>query len=552
MKDVNYLNKKNLKSIIYADNAATSPLSQNALEAMLPFMKNDFANASQPYSFAREARNALKKARETIAVCIGATPEDIYFTSGGTESNNWVIRGAIDFRTSIITSAIEHQSILRPAEYASKCGNDVSILPVTEKGVLEISTLMNSVIMPGSVVSIMTANNEIGTIQDIEALARYTHEAKGFFHTDAVQAIGHIGLDVKALGVDLLSASAHKFNGPKGIGFLYIRNGMKWPQLIYGGNQEFGYRAGTENIASIVGMATALSENIHNMGTNIVSIRKCEDALLKELKNLGVRYKRNGDTGHIPGNISLSFEGFEGEMLLHRLDLKRIMVSTGSACDNRATQVSHVLKAIGLANNLAKGTIRISLSHNNTVSESITIAKAIAQIVNESSHQCNEPIVVKDDFAKASNYTISEEAKQRYLKELSTFNVSRMYQTPAPHKPIYILTLIEAIRNGIIPNYRFQFTQELVDCFNRIWTSQVPADSKYSSRICRPAFYMSTSSFYRLKTWEGRIAREWQSPKSFAANYQYIEIDKDLYNLIRFDSDFINTVKNNIFNILKT
>lgn len=369
------------RKVIYADNAATSPLSENAYEAMLPFLRNNFANASQIYSFSRDARIALKNAREKIASCIGASADEIYFTSGGTESNNWVINGGIEFETDIVTSAVEHHSILKAVEHAERLGHNVNYLPVERHGVVELNKLVNSLHIPGVLVSIMFANNEIGTIQHIAELASITHEHKGIFHTDAVQCVGHVDIDVKSLNIDMLSASAHKFNGPKGIGFLYIRQGLKWPPLIYGGAQENGLRAGTENIASIVGMATALDDNVSNIANNTWHITKLENAFLYELYEQGVPYHRNGDDRRLPGIISLSFQDLEGEMLLHRLDLMGILVSTGSACDSKRTQISHVLQAIGLEERYSKGTIRISLGKQNTIEEAKEIAKAIGQIV---------------------------------------------------------------------------------------------------------------------------------------------------------------------------
>lgn len=372
------------KRFIYVDNAATSPLSNNAMEAMLPYLSSQFANASQPYSFARSAKKAIQAARETIASCIGANPSEIYFTSGGSESNNWVINGAIEFEMDIITSSIEHHSILRATEHAAHLGNQVKYLPVSKTGMVTLSALTDAIESPGTLVSVMLANNEIGTIQSVAELAKYTHECKGFFHTDAVQALGHIKVDVKSLGVDMLSASAHKFNGPKGIGFLYIRDGLKWPSLIYGGSQESGLRAGTENVAGIVGMAVALKEKVDSLADNIIYLRELEDILLQILSSKGVLYNRNGDIRHIPGNISLSFKGYEGEMLLHRLDLKGIMVSTGSACDSKDTQISHVLRAIGLPEDEAIGTIRVSLGHQNTPEEAAKIGEELVSIVSGS------------------------------------------------------------------------------------------------------------------------------------------------------------------------
>lgn len=371
--------------IIYADNAATTSLSPKALEAMLPFLQNQYGNASQPYSFSRSVRKALMVSRERIADCMGASPDEIYFTSGGSEGNNWIINGATQLQTKIVTSTIEHHSILRAAEYSKSIGIDVSYLPASSTGIVEIDALLGQLSQPLSLVSVMFVNNEIGSIQKIAELARVTHERGSLFHTDAVQCVGHLDLNVKALDIDMLTASAHKFNGPKGIGFAYIKKGIKWPNLIYGGSQEFGLRAGTENVASIVGMAEALEENVLNIGENIRHCRILETALINRLDSSGIRYVRNGES-HLPGIISLSFPGFEGELLLHRLDLMGIMVSTGSACDSKNLQISHVLKAIKMDENLAKGTIRISLGHLNTEKEVIRIADALLKIINSMSH----------------------------------------------------------------------------------------------------------------------------------------------------------------------
>lgn len=406
---------KTEKRFIYADNAATSPLSAKALEAMMPYLSEQYANTSQPYSFARKAKKEMQEARETIASCIGAKPSEIYFTSGGSESNNWVINGAIDFEMEIVTSLIEHHSILRAVEHASRIGNHATYLPVSSTGIVELPKLKESIVHQGTLVSIMLANNEIGTIQHISELANYTHDHNGFFHTDAVQAIGHVRVDVKSLGVDMLSASAHKFNGPKGVGFLYVREGLKWPNLIYGGSQEFGLRAGTENVAGIIGMAVALKENVDSLADNIIHLRELEDILLQTLSSKGVLYKRNGDIRHIPGNISLSFKGYEGEMLLHRLDLKGIMVSTGSACNSKDIQISHVLRAIGLSEDEAIGTIRVSLGHQNSPEDAKDIAEAIASLVSDS--QCE-------------NQTDNEETLSKQKSSYHNIAVDTPYETP--------------------------------------------------------------------------------------------------------------------------
>lgn len=370
--------------LIYADNAATTQLSQHVLETMLPFFKAEYGNASEPYSFARSAKKALLSAREMIAQCINALPEEIYFTSGGTESDNWALKGTMfvygDNR-ALITSQIEHHAVLNSAATIEKMGFPVVYLPVDTEGVVQPDTLERYITNKTKLVSVMLSNNEIGTIQPIKELAEIAHSHGALFHTDAIQAVGHVHIDVKELGVDMLSASAHKFNGPKGIGFLYIKKGTEVAPYSDGGAQESGKRAGTENVASIVGMATALHENILNIRDNETHLREMEQILLRCLDGAGIDYIRNGSKNRIPGNMSLSFRGFEGEMLLHRLDLKGICVSTGSACDSKKTQISHVLQAIGLEEKYAVGTIRISLGRSNTTAEVAAIADAIISII---------------------------------------------------------------------------------------------------------------------------------------------------------------------------
>ena len=375
-----------MKQFIYADNAATTKLDIDAFEAMKPFLLDEYGNASQPYSFARKPKRALKEARATIAQCINAEPEEIFFTSGGTESDNWAIKG-IAFATSekraIITSQIEHHAVLRACEDIEKLGYPVAYLPVTEEGVVTTEAL-NSVITPNTcLVSIMFANNEIGTIEPIKELCEIAHRNGALFHTDAVQAVGHVQIDVKGLGVDMLSASAHKFNGPKGIGFLYVKKGTPICSYASGGAQEFGMRAGTENIASIVGMAVALKKNCDHLADNIRHIENIESSLMEKLSSSGLDFVRNGDQYHIPGNISLSFKNANGEALLHRLDLKGICVSTGAACDNINTQTSHVLNAIGLKQEYAQGTIRVSLGINNNNTETDVIVSALCSVLNK-------------------------------------------------------------------------------------------------------------------------------------------------------------------------
>ena len=373
-----------MKRFIYADNAATTQLDMDAFEAMKPYLLGEYGNASQPYSFARTAKKALKNSRETIARCIGAEPEEIFFTSGGTESNNWAIKGTAfsgSTKHAFITSVIEHHAILRPCADIESMGYPVSYLPVDCTGTVDVGTLSEYINSDTRLVSIMTANNEIGSIQDISALAAIAHSCGAIFHTDAVQAVGHIEIDVNLLGVDMLSASAHKFNGPKGIGFLYVRKGTPLMPYASGGGQEHHMRAGTENVASIVGMATALKKNVAAMKDTASHLALLENRLLVGLSNANIRFSRNGSEVHIPGNLSLSFPGHSGEALLHRLDLMGICVSTVSACNSAETQVSHVLKAIGLDETEAKGTIRLSFGKDNIENDIDTIVDALRKIL---------------------------------------------------------------------------------------------------------------------------------------------------------------------------
>lgn len=370
--------------MIYADNAATTKLDIDAFEAMKPFFMEEYGNASQPYSFSRVTKKALKDARITIANCIGAFPEEIYFTSGGTESDNWVIKGTMsygDYRV-VVTSAFEHHAVLRACEHIKQFGYPTKYVYPTKAGFVIPENLRSVISDQIKLVSVMMANNEIGTIQPIKELCSLTHEYGALFHTDAVQAVGHIPINVHELGVDFLSSSAHKFNGPKGIGFLYICKGANIEPFSDGGTQEFGMRAGTEDIASIVGMAAALKKNCTEMKAKGNYLLELENIILGILDASSIVYRRNGESPHIPGNMSLSFKNFEGEMLLHRLDLMGIMVSTGSACDSKNMRISHVLQAIGIDEDYARGTIRISLGKNNTPEEAEKIARALIKIIS--------------------------------------------------------------------------------------------------------------------------------------------------------------------------
>ena len=373
-----------MNSRIYADNAATTKIDPVAFEAMIPWLTEEYGNPSQPYSFSRSTKKALAEARETIASCINAEPDEIFFTSGGTESDNWAIKGAAlaSPNKCILTTLIEHHAILNSCNSLSKQGYRVDYVSVNDKGDVNQEDLLNKLNKtPVSIVSIMMANNEIGTIQSFSSQTeRIIHESGALFHTDAVQAVGHIPIDVKRIGVDLLSASSHKFNGPRGIGFLFVKKGTVISPLLDGGSQEKGLRAGTENIASIVGMSVALKNNCKSLIDNTKRVDQLSDTLITLLNQSGIVFMRNGSSSALPGLLSLSFPNSDGEAILHRLDLMGICVSTGAACDSKKTEISHVLKAIGLKNNLARGTIRISLSKNNTMNDIITIANSLIQI----------------------------------------------------------------------------------------------------------------------------------------------------------------------------
>lgn len=373
-----------MKRLIYADNAATTQLDTEAFEAMKPYLLQIYGNASQPYSFARQPKRALQEARETIASCIGALPDEIFFTSGGTESDNWAIKGTA-FRDkahrATITSVFEHHAVLHACESIERLGYPVAYMRPNYNGLISPETLARYITDETLLVSVMFANNEIGSIQPIKELCEVAHSHGALFHTDAVQAAGHIKIDVNDLGVDMLSASAHKFNGAKGVGFLYIRKGTSILPYSDGGAQEHGLRAGTENVAGIISMATALRKNVEALKENQEHILNLEKRLLNSLEESGIAFQRNGGENTLPGIISLSFDGKDGEAILHRMDLMGICISTGSACDSKNTEISHVLQAIHLPKSLAKGTIRISLGKNNTAADIEIIAKALKKIL---------------------------------------------------------------------------------------------------------------------------------------------------------------------------
>ena len=370
---------------IYADNAATTKLAPEALEAMMPFLTDEYGNPSSLYSFSRSAKKALADARGVIAECIGASPEEIFFTSGGTESDNWAINNFVfaEFhrKRNILISPIEHHAIFNTCRKVALVSHyTITTTPVDKTGKIIIPDYEEHVSEYPDGISIMLANNEIGTIEDIEHLTRIAHRFGIPFHTDAVQSMGHIPINVKTLAVDMLSASAHKFHGPKGIGFLYVKHETPMGSFIEGGQQEAGRRAGTENVAAIVGMATALRLCCERMNKVTARLSEMTVCFRKIISANIPEAVFNGDPEHrLPGHISLSIPSLSGEALMHVLDLKGVAVSTGAACDSRSTKISDVLKAIGLPVKLAKGTIRITFGAYNTVDQAQYIAEKIVE-----------------------------------------------------------------------------------------------------------------------------------------------------------------------------
>ncbi len=355
--------------MIYMDNAATTAVRQEVLDAMLPWFQEHFGNPSSIHTAGREAKIAVETARKKVAAALGAQPQEIYFTGCGSESDNWAIRGIADVSKGkhIITSAIEHHAVLHTCEYLEKKGYRVTYLPVDEYGHVNPQDAENAIEDDTILITIMTANNEIGTIQPIAEIAEIAKTAGVPFHTDAVQAVGAIPIDVKALNVDMLSLSAHKFNGPKGIGALYIRKGLRISPLIFGGAQERNLRAGTENLASIVGLGKAIELAVAELGEHAKSLTRLRDMLIDGVLKTIPDVRLNGHpSDRLPNNFNMCFRYIEGESLLMRLDLAGIEGSSGSACTSGSLDPSHVLLAIGLPHEIAHGSLRLTLGKDTT------------------------------------------------------------------------------------------------------------------------------------------------------------------------------------------
>lgn len=374
-----------MDKMIYLDNAATTKVADSVVDAMLPYFKEYYGNASSIYQLGAKSKEALDESREYIAGTLGAKTNEIYFTAGGSESDNWAIKATADAYAQkgkhIITSAIEHHAVLHTCEYLEKHGYEVTYVGVDENGVIKLDELKAAIRPDTILITVMFANNEIGTIQPIREIGEIAHEHGILFHTDAVQAFGQVPINVDEYHIDMLSASGHKFNGPKGIGFLYIKRGTKISSFADGGAQEFHKRAGTENIASIVGMSIALKKSCDEMEKVNKKLLALDEAFNDVLLKSKIDFIRNGSNNHVPGNINLSIRRTSGEMLLHRLDLMGICISTGSACDSVNTEVSHVIKAIGVPSEYSEGTIRISFGRDNTEEDAIMIAKALVKVI---------------------------------------------------------------------------------------------------------------------------------------------------------------------------
>ena len=372
---------------VYADNAATTQMSENVLNAMMPLLTDIYGNPSSLHSIGQVAKEYLENARETVADCIGADPKEIYFTSGGSEADNQAIRsaayiGARKGKKHIISSKFEHHAVLHTLDALKKEGFTVTLLDVYSNGVVKPEDVENAITDETCLVTIMTANNEIGTIQPIAEIGKICKEKGVLFHTDAVQAVGHIPVNVKDMNVDMLSVSAHKFHGPKGVGFLYARKGILLTNIIYGGAQERSKRAGTENMASIVGMATAIKEATDHLEENAAKVTAMRNRLIDGLKGIE-RSRINGDLEHhLPGTLNMCFEGIEGESLLLLLDAKGICASSGSACTSGSLDPSHVLLSIGVPVEIAHGSLRLSISEYNTMEQMDHIVESVPGVVD--------------------------------------------------------------------------------------------------------------------------------------------------------------------------
>ena len=372
---------------VYADNAATTSVSKTALDAMLPYLTENYGNPSSLYSIAQDVKEGLDAARATVAACINADPREIYFTSGGSEADNQAIfsaarLGAKKGKKHIISTAFEHHAVLHSLSRLEKEGYEITLLDVHEDGVVRLDDVKRALREDTCLVTVMFANNEIGTVQPIAEIGALCRERGVLFHTDAVQAAGHMPIDVQSMNIDMLSMSGHKFHAPKGVGVLYAKKSVPLFNLIEGGSQERGKRAGTENVAGIVALAAALNESCEHMEENNAKIIPMRDKLFTELSKIP-HSKINGSLDlHVPGTVNMCFEGIEGESLLLMLDMNGICASSGSACTSGSLDPSHVLLSLGLPHEVAHGSLRLSIGEYNTMEEIDHIISVVPRVVD--------------------------------------------------------------------------------------------------------------------------------------------------------------------------
>ena len=389
------------KKLIYMDNAATTPVKPEVLDAMLPYFTEKFGNPSSIYSISSENKKAITDAREVIAKTINTTPENIYFTAGGSESDNWALKATADAYASkgkhIITTKIEHHAILHTCEYLETKGFEITYLDVDENGLVKLDELTAAIRPDTILISVMFANNEIGSIEPIAEIGKIAHEHGVLFHTDAVQAYTQVPIDVEAMNIDMMSTSGHKINGPKGIGFLYIRKGVKIKSFIHGGAQERHRRAGTENVTGIIGLAKAAEIATANMKERTAEEIKVRDHLIERIEKEIPYAKLNGDrVKRLPNNVNFSFQFVEGESMLILLDSKGICASSGSACTSGSLDPSHVLLAIGLPHEIAHGSLRLTISDQITMEDADYVVDNLKEIVNH----LREMSPLYEDFIK--------------------------------------------------------------------------------------------------------------------------------------------------------
>lgn len=375
------------KKIVYMDHAATTYAAPEVVEAMLPYFSEKFGNPSSVYGIGQENKAAVEEARAKVAAAINAEPNEIYFTAGGTESDNWVLKGVafanIRKGKHIITTAVEHHAILHAAEWLQSQGFEVTYLPVDRYGMVSPADVEKAIRPDTILISVMYANNEVGTIQPIAEIGAIARAHGIYFHTDAVQAVGHVPIDVKAEHIDMLSLSGHKFYGPKGIGVLYIRRGVRIQNLLHGGAQESRHRAGTENVAGIVGLGAAIERAVAAMPEESARLTAMRDHMIRELLKIPASHLNGHPTQRLPNNVNITFEYIEGEGILLLLNMFGICASTGSACNSASLEPSHVLTAMGVPHEIAHGSVRLTLGERNTEEDVSYVLEKLPEVVRK-------------------------------------------------------------------------------------------------------------------------------------------------------------------------